>query len=60
MDKKIIAVSATHGCFGYATPIRMYNGTIKEVQDIVVGDLIMGDDSTAREVLVLIRGKEEL
>lgn len=29
----------------------MYDGTIKKVQDIVVGDLVMGDDSTPRKVL---------
>ena len=60
MNKKIIAVSATQGCFGINTPIRMYDGTIKMVQDIEVGDVVMGNDSTPRNVLLLHRGKEEL
>jgi Hom_end-associated Hint len=30
--------------------ILMYNGTIKMVQNIVVGDIVMGDDSTPRNV----------
>jgi len=45
-------------CLGKDTPILMYDGTIKLVQDIEVGDLIMGDDSTPRCVLTLARGKE--
>jgi superfamily II DNA or RNA helicase len=45
-------------CLGKNTPILMYDGEIKLVQDIVVGDLIMGDDSTPRKVLTLARGRE--
>lgn len=60
MAKNIIAVSATQGCFGFGTPVRMYDGTIKEVQNIKVGDVVMGDDSTPRKVLLLRRGEEEL
>ena len=45
-------------CLGKDTPILMYNGTIKMVQDIKVGDQIMGDDSTPRKVLSLARGRE--
>jgi len=33
------------------TPILMYDGTIKMIQDVVVGDLVMGDDSKSRTVL---------
>lgn len=47
-------------CHGYNTPIIMYNGDIKMVQDIKVGDLLMGDDSTPRKVLSLARGREQL
>ena len=35
------------------TPIMMHDGTIKLVQDILVGDQLMGDDSTPRNVLSL-------
>jgi hypothetical protein len=45
-------------CLGKDTPILMYNGSIKMVQDIEVGDELMGDDSTPRKVLTLARGKE--
>lgn len=43
-------------CLGINTPILMFNGETKPVQDIVIGDLIMGDDSTPRTVLSLARG----
>lgn len=45
-------------CLGKNTPILMYDGTIKMVQDVCVGDVLMGDDSTPRNVLTLARGKE--
>ena len=45
-------------CLGKDTPIIMYDGSIKLVQNIIIGDLLMGDDSTPRKVLSLARGKE--
>ena len=47
-------------CHGHNTPILMFNGTIKMVQDIQVGELLMGDDSTPRKVLSLARGEDEM
>jgi len=47
-------------CLGKDTEILMYDGTIKKVQNIKIGDLLMGDDSTARKVLSLARGKEQM
>ena len=58
-----IAINGPPGtgkCHTYNTPILMFNGTIKMVQDIVVDDYIMGDDSTPRKVLALGRGEDEL
>jgi hypothetical protein len=45
-------------CLGKNTPILMHDGTIKLVQDIRIGDLLMGDDSTQRKILSLARGME--
>lgn len=45
-------------CLGKDTSILMYDGSIKLVQDVKVGDKLMGDDSTPRNVLTLARGKE--
>lgn len=38
-------------CFGKGTKILMANGIIKKVEDIVIGDVVMGWDSTPRKVL---------
>ena len=55
----IISLSCGGGkCLAYNTKILLYNGTIVPVQDVKVGDLLMGDDSTPRKVLSLARGKE--
>jgi superfamily II DNA or RNA helicase len=40
------------------TPVIMYDGTIKMIQDVKIGDQLMGDDSTPRNVLNLGRGME--
>ena len=47
-------------CIALNTPLIMYDGTIKMVQDVKVGDLLMGDDSTARTVLNLGRGRDTM
>lgn len=57
----IISVGCGRGkCNGRDTPILMYDGTIKMVQDVKVGDQLMGDDSTPRNVLSLARGRETM
>ncbi len=38
----------------------MYDGTIKKVEDIQVGELVMGPDSSPREVLQTHKGKHEV
>ena len=50
----------TGKCHTFDTPILMYDGSTKMVQDIVVGDKVMGDDSTPRNVIDLGRGEDEL
>lgn len=47
-------------CLAKDTPILMYDCTIKKVQHIKVGDIIMGDDSTPRKVQTLARGRETM
>jgi superfamily II DNA or RNA helicase len=47
-------------CLGKDTPVMMYDGTIKMVQDIVVDELIMGDDSSPRRILSTCTGNEQL
>lgn len=43
-------------CHAFNTKILMFNGKFKNVQDIKVGDQIMGDDSTKRNVISLGQG----
>lgn len=47
-------------CLGVGTPVIMYDGSIKKVEDILPGDLIMGDDSTSRKVNGVCEGEEPL
>ena len=47
-------------CHGKDTPILMYDGSIKMVQNIKKGELLMGDDSTPRKVLSLARGTDKM
>jgi hypothetical protein len=45
-------------CLKYDTNVLMFNGRFKKVQDIKVGEQLMGIDSTPRNVLSLGRGME--
>ncbi len=60
-DLIIVAGRPSMGkCFGKGTRILMYSGETKAVEDIQVGDRLMGDDSTPRQVLSLARGREAM
>lgn len=62
MRERIFLVGP-HGngkCFYKGTPILMYDGTIKLVEQIVVDDVVMGPDSEPRHVTSLGRGREEM
>ena len=60
-DLVIIAARPAMGkCLGKGTNVLMYSGELKKVEDVVVGDALMGDDSTPRKVLSLARGREEM
>jgi len=59
--KKFISGTAgKDGCLGYGTKVLMYDGRFKEVQDVIVGDQLMGIDSTPRNVTSLKRGVEQM
>lgn len=45
-------------CLVKGTKVLMFDGSIKEVQDIKKDDLIMGDDSTSRKVLKKFSGEK--
>jgi hypothetical protein len=48
------------GCFSKGTPVLMYNGFVERVENVKVGDVVMGDDSTPRNVIELCRGVEDM
>lgn len=52
--------AGTGKSLSFDTPVIMYDGTIKMVQDIQEGELVMGDDSTSREVLATTSGEDEM
>ena len=56
----ITAHTGSGKCLKIDTPIMMSDGSIKLVQDIKVGNKLMGDDSTPRNVLGLARGIEPM
>lgn len=47
-------------CLARGTKVVMYDGSLKEVQDIKTGDLLMGIDSSARTVLSTTSGIDEM
>ena len=47
-------------CHKKDTPILMFNHSIKMIQDIIIGDLVMGEDGFSRIVLGLATGKDKL
>jgi hypothetical protein len=47
-------------CFAMNTPMLMFDGSIKLSQNVVVGDNLMGDDSTCRTVLFVEEGEDSL
>ena len=54
---KIVCVGKP-GCFATGTKCLMFSGDIKNIEDVIVGDKVMGDDSTPRNVLELCSGFE--
>jgi hypothetical protein len=54
------AVAGSGKCLGINTPVLMYDGSIKPVQDVVIGDTLMGPDSCPRLVVSTNIGFGEL
>ena len=60
---RILCLQGSQGCgkcLAKGTKILMFDGTLKNVEDIQVGDVIMGDDSTPRNILALGKGKDQM
>lgn len=60
-DLVIIAARPGMGkCLGKGTKVLMFDGQLKKVEDVLEGELLMGDDSTPRKVLSIARGRENM
>jgi replicative DNA helicase len=60
-DLVIIAARPGMGkCLGKGTKVLMYDGSLRKVEEVQPGELLMGDDSTPRSVLSIARGRERM
>jgi superfamily II DNA or RNA helicase len=58
-DGGLLSLGCGQGkCLGKNTKILLFDGNIINVQDIKIGDKIMGDDSKPRNIISLARGRE--
>jgi superfamily II DNA or RNA helicase len=61
VKRQLVSMATGTGkCHAPGTPILLHNGYIKLVENVVVGDLLMGPDSSPRTVLSLSHGTEEM
>lgn len=51
---------AVHGCYAKGTKIRMYDGSLCNIEDITYSSEIMGHDGTLRTVKDIFNGKSQL
>lgn len=58
--ESLFLIITGQGCHAIDTPIRMFDGSVKMVQDVEMGDQLMGDDNTPRTVQELFRGTDEM
>lgn len=56
----LLGQAGTGKCFAHGTMIMMADGTSRAVEDVRVGDHVMGDDFAPRTVLSLARGYDML
>jgi hypothetical protein len=55
-----VNIQRIHGCFDKDTPMLMYDGSTKMVQDLIIGDTLLGDDGTIRTIQKLCTGIDEM
>jgi hypothetical protein len=56
----IVGVPSSGKCVAPGTPVAMFNKKIKLAENIKVGDLLIGDDGEARNVLSICSGIDEM
>ena len=60
LKEKDIAIVTRAGCFSKGTKVIMSDGSLKNIEDICVGDYVMGRNSIPRKVTNLIRGTDTM
>lgn len=55
-----LAKRASGKCLLKGTEVIMYDGTVKKIEDIQIGELVMGDDQTPRTVLGTTNGTDSM
>lgn len=55
-----IVVVGKPGCFTPGTKVMMFDGTFRNIEDVKIGEQVMGDDSTARTVLELCHNYDDM
>lgn len=56
----LILIGAEANCLAVGTEVLLYNGGVRKIEDVRVGDLLMGPDSQPRKVLETYRGTTEM
>lgn len=56
--KRGVLLFGEPGCHAKGTSVIMSNGSIKNVEDVEVGEFLLGPDGNVREVFRLVRGNE--
>lgn len=54
----LVASTGAGKCLAAGTPVLMFDGSIKKVEDVNANDLVMGPDSNPRRVSGVSRGRE--
>lgn len=57
---QVKAANYLRACLGRGTKVKMFDGTFKNVENVVVGDVLMGDDEQPRHVSKLYQGRQQM
>jgi len=60
MGTRRVLVALPTGCHRVGQRLLMFDGSLKAVEEVLPGDLLMGPDSRPRTVLQLCRGEDEM
>ena len=55
---ELLVPQGQFGCLAPETTVLMFDGSIKSASDVVVNDLLVGDDGTSRKVLKITSGSD--